>query len=185
VSVIRSASSPSDPSTLGTIDTPLGPMIAAARDEGVCLLEYTTPGRLESQLARIRRRFGSDPAPGGHPLIDRLSEELARYFDGTLTVFATPLLIDGTTFQVRVWNALLRIPYGETRSYDDLARELGSVGAQRAVGHANGSNPLAIVVPCHRVINKSGKLGGYGGELWRKQALLALESRGATQTTLF
>lgn len=155
-------------------------MIAAARDEGVCLLEYTTPGRLDAQVARMQRRFRCDAVAGTHPLLDQLTEELAAYFSGGLTLFATRLLIDGTPFQSRVWDALLRIPYGETRSYEELAQQIGSGGAQRAVGHANGSNPLAIVVPCHRVINKSGKLGGYGGELWRKQALLALESRRST-----
>ena len=81
----------------------------------------------------------------------------------------------GTPFQERVWNQLLRIPYGQTRSYEDLARQIDSAGSQRAVGHANGLNRIAIVIPCHRVVNKDGKLGGYGGGLWRKQFLLDLE----------
>jgi AraC family transcriptional regulator, regulatory protein of adaptative response / methylated-DNA-[protein]-cysteine methyltransferase len=181
----RSAPRVNTPCVTSTIDTPLGPMVAAARDEGVCLLEYTTPGRLDAQLAGMQRRFRCDLVSGAHPHLDHLAAELTGYFAGTLTAFSTPLLIAGTPFQTRVWAALLRIPYGQTRSYEDLSREIGSDGAQRAVGHANGSNHIAIVIPCHRVINKSGKLGGYGGELWRKQALLALESRRAAQPALF
>ncbi len=84
----------------------------------------------------------------------------------------------GTPFQVSVWKGLLRIPYGKTTSYEQLARRVGRSGAQRAVGTANGRNPIAIVIPCHRVVNKSGRLGGYGGGLWRKQFLLDLEQGG-------
>ena len=86
-----------------------------------------------------------------------------------------PLVLRGTPFQEAVWSQLLRIPYGQTRSYEQLACDAKRPGAQRAVGTANGRNPVAIVVPCHRVVNKSGRLGGYGGGLWRKQFLLDLE----------
>ena len=101
-----------------------------------------------------------------------------------LVALSVPVAMAGTPFQERVWAELLRIPYGQTRSYEELARAVGAPGAQRAVGLANGSNRIAIVIPCHRVINKSGKLGGYGGELWRKKALLALETSDA-QASLF
>jgi AraC family transcriptional regulator of adaptative response/methylated-DNA-[protein]-cysteine methyltransferase len=92
-----------------------------------------------------------------------------------LTHFTVPVVMPGTPFQQRVWSELRRIPYGETRSYEDVARAVGVVSAPRAVGRANGSNRIAIVVPCHRVVNKNGQLGGYGGELWRKEALLRIE----------
>lgn len=163
---------------VGTIDTPLGPLVAGALSGGICLLEYTTPGRLEPQIASIQRKFACGMVPGRSPHLERLRDELAAYFAGTLTMFTVPLVISGTPFQERAWKALLDIPYGETRSYDEQATVLGAAGAQRAIGHANGRNRIAIVIPCHRVINKSGKLGGYGGELWRKQALLRLESGG-------
>jgi O-6-methylguanine DNA methyltransferase len=89
--------------------------------------------------------------------------------------FEVPLHVDGSPFQERVWRQLLKIPYGETRSYQDVAVKVGSPDAVRAVGTANGMNRIAIVIPCHRVVNKGGKLGGYGGGLWRKQRLLGLE----------
>ena len=110
-----------------------------------------------------------------HPLLDRLKAELAEYFAGQRRSFEVPLHVSGSPFQERVWQELLKIPYGETRSYEDVARQTGSPDAVRAVGTANGSNRIAIVIPCHRVVNKGGKLGGYGGGLWRKQRLLGLE----------
>ena len=101
--------------------------------------------------------------------------ELAEYFAGTRQSFTVPLDAPGTPFEERVWQALNRIPYGETRSYEDIAREVATPAAVRAVGRANGMNRIAIVIPCHRVLNKSGELGGYGGGLWRKRRLLDLE----------
>ena len=166
-----------------TVHTPIGEMLAAAHDGRICLLEYLTPGRVDAQLASVRRCFG-EVREGHDAILDRLRSELSAYFAGALDTFTVPLTIAGTPFQERVWSELLRIPYGQTRSYEDIAQALGAPGSQRAVGHANGSNRIAIVVPCHRVINKSGKLGGYGGELWRKKALLALETAHA-QPLLF
>src|SRR4029434_5279237 len=93
------------------------------------------------------------------------------YFGGSLRHFSVPLRFPGTEFQRTVWEELLRIPFGETRVYEDLATAIGRPGAQRAVGRANGLNRIAIVIPCHRVVNKGGGLGGYGGGLWRKQRL--------------
>lgn len=161
-----------------TIDSPLGPLIAGASSNGICLLEFPEPDRLEPQLATIRRRLGCVIEQGDSPLLEDLQGELAAYFAGTLVTFTVPLVMRGTPFQERVWWELRRIPYGETRSYEQLARAIGAPGAPRAVGHANGMNPVAIVVPCHRVINKNGGLGGYGGQLWRKQSLLRLENPG-------
>ena len=157
------------------IETPLGPMVAGASDSGVCLLEFVDRRALEAQLETLAGRFRLPLVPGETESIDALREELARYFDGRLKQFSVSLQFPGTEFQVRVWQALTRIPYGETRSYEDIARELGVPGASRAVGHANGQNRVAIVIPCHRVVNKNGELGGYGGGLWRKKLLLELE----------
>ncbi|HKG93306.1 MAG TPA: trifunctional transcriptional activator/DNA repair protein Ada/methylated-DNA--[protein]-cysteine S-methyltransferase [Gemmatimonadaceae bacterium] len=160
---------------LAWVESPLGPLVAGATDAGVCLLEFTDRRMLEAQLDSVRRHFGVAAVPGAHPHLDRLREELAAYFAGTLTRFTVPLVYPGSPFQTRVWDALLAIPYGDTCSYEALAASIGSPGAQRAVGHANGLNRIAIVIPCHRVVNKDGKLGGYGGGLWRKQRLLELE----------
>jgi len=159
------------------IESPLGPLVAGARADGVCLLEYTDRRRLTAQMETVRRRFGA-VVPGESPHVVRLREEIQAYFAGRLRQFSVPLVAPGTPFQERVWTELTRIPYGATLSYEELAQTVGAPRAQRAVGHANGMNRIAIVIPCHRVINKSGKLGGYGGLLWRKQALLDLERTG-------
>ncbi len=163
---------------LGWIETPLGPMIAGANDAGVCVLEFTDRRMLEQQLATLRKRFNAAFVPGEHAYLHQLRDELQEYFAGTRQTFTVPLAAPGTPFEERVWRALQEIPYGETRSYADVARQVGSPAAVRAVGRANGMNRIAIVIPCHRVVNKSGELGGYGGGLWRKRRLLHLESRG-------
>ena len=166
------------------LETPLGPMAAAAVDEGVCLLEYTDPARLGPQLAGLKRRVAPNVVDGTHAHLERLQTELDAYFAGALKRFTVPLVVSGTPFEERVWDALTKIPYGQTRSYIDIARDLDSLDGQRAVGRANGLNRIAIVIPCHRVINKDGGLGGYGGGLWRKERLLDLE-RGPGQRPLF
>lgn len=160
--------------TVCWIESPVGPLVAGATDRGVCLLEFSDRRMLEAQLASVRQRIGA-VLPGTHPLLEQLRGEIAEYFAGTRRAFSVPLVYPGTPFQVRVWDALRHIPYGETYSYEKLAWAVGAPGAQRAVGHANGLNRIAIVIPCHRVVNKDGKLGGYGGGLWRKQLLLDLE----------
>jgi len=129
----------------------------------------------------IRIGFGADrPDPtwtrhDNHPVIQQARRQLEKYFAGRLRQFDLPLDLHGTPFQQRVWEALLAIPYGETRSYSRLAGEIGAPGTARAVGAANHANPIAIVVPCHRVIAADGSLGGYGGGLHRKKFLLELE----------
>jgi AraC family transcriptional regulator, regulatory protein of adaptative response / methylated-DNA-[protein]-cysteine methyltransferase len=158
-----------------SIDSPLGPLVTVAGPDGICLLEFAEPDRLDTQLNAVRRWFRSDAVAGTSPYLDQLRGELDAYFAGALTQFTVPVVTPGTPFQQRVWSELRRIPYGETRSYVDVARAVGAVSAPRAVGRANGSNRVAIVVPCHRVVNKDGALGGYGGQLWRKEALLRLE----------
>jgi methylated-DNA-[protein]-cysteine S-methyltransferase len=109
-----------------------------------------------------------------HPLVADAIRQVREYFEGKRSVFELPLELEGTRFQMRAWKALLDIPYGHTRTYGEQARALGSPGAARAVGGANHTNPVAIIVPCHRVVAASG-LGGYGGGLDRKRFLLALE----------
>jgi AraC family transcriptional regulator of adaptative response/methylated-DNA-[protein]-cysteine methyltransferase len=156
-------------------ESPLGPLVAATTREGICLLEFTDRRALEAQFQTLRARFPRPIVPGNHAYLDQLRDELSRYFAGSLREFTTPLVYPGTPFQVKVWNELRRIPYGEAISYEELARRVDCPGAQRAVGRANGMNRIGIVIPCHRVVNKGGKLGGYGGGLWRKQSLLDLE----------
>jgi len=168
--------------TMTWMDTPIGPMVAGATAKGVCLLEFSDRQRLETQISAVRNRFRCDISPGDAPQLDRLRAELEAYFSGTLRRFTLPLDAPGTAFEERVWAELLRIPYGETRSYESLALTLGSPAGQRAVGRANGLNPIAIVIPCHRVVNKNGRLGGYGGGLWRKELLLRLEQTGQPLT---
>jgi AraC family transcriptional regulator of adaptative response/methylated-DNA-[protein]-cysteine methyltransferase len=169
---------------IATLETPLGPMAAAAVDAGVCLLEFTDPHRLEAQVAGLRKHVASAVEPGEHPHIEALRGELDAYFAGALKQFTLPLVTPGTPFEERVWDALKKIPYGKTRSYLEIAHDLGSREGQRAVGRANGLNRIAIVIPCHRVVNTGQGLGGYGGGLWRKQWLLDLE-RGPGQRPLF
>lgn len=163
---------------LQRIDSPLGTLLTGARDDGICLLAFDL--RSDDELAALRRRFRCEIEEGEHPHLAQLRAELDDYFTRRLSTFTVPLVTAGTPFQERVWAQLRRIPYGETCSYEELAGAVGAAGAQRAVGHANGSNPIAIVIPCHRVINKNGRLGGYGGELWRKEVLLRLERPGST-----
>lgn len=160
---------------LAWLPTPLGPMIAGATDEGVCLLEFSDRQMLEGQFERIRRRFGGPGVLGTNPHLKRLQEELAGYFTSSVRSFSVPLVYPGTPFQRRVWEKLLDVPYGETRSYQDLASAVGDPRAVRAVGRANGMNRICILIPCHRIVNKNGDLGGYGGGLRRKQYLLNLE----------
>jgi AraC family transcriptional regulator of adaptative response/methylated-DNA-[protein]-cysteine methyltransferase len=158
-----------------TIDTPVGPLLAGARDDGICVISFPLPERTARELNALKRRLRCELETGDHPHLAHLRAQLHDYFERRLTTFSVPVVTGGTPFQERVWTQLRRIRYGETCSYEALANAVGAVGAQRAVGHANGSNPVPIVIPCHRVINKSGKLGGYGGELWRKELLLRLE----------
>lgn len=158
------------------IDTPIGAMLAGASDEALMLLEFVDRRMLETQVRTLQRRLGCVFVPGGNPILAETARELDEYFAGTRREFTMSLRLPGTEFQQQVWGALLEIPYGQTRSYQDLARKLGEPGAMRAVGKANGDNRIAIVVPCHRVIKADGSLCGYGGGLWRKQRLLELEA---------
>ncbi|MBM7335022.1 MAG: methylated-DNA--[protein]-cysteine S-methyltransferase [Alcanivorax sp.] len=149
-------------------DSPLGPLLLLGDGEALSGL-YMNAQKHRPALERDRRR---DDAP-----FRAAREQLAAYFAGELRVFDLPLAPSGSAFQQSVWRALLDIPYGDTASYGELAQRLGKPGAARAVGLANGRNPLGIIVPCHRVIGASGTLTGYGGGLERKQWLLDHERR--------
>lgn len=162
---------------LSWYESPLGPLILGANAQGLCLLEFSDRRLLETQFKVLRTRFNCPSVPGENAHLKQIKEELRRYFEGQLKMFQVPLVYPGTPFQEKVWSHLLKIPYGETWSYEDLARAVGSPKAVRAVGTANGCNRIAIVIPCHRVVHKGGKPGGYGGGVWRKQALLDLERR--------
>jgi AraC family transcriptional regulator of adaptative response/methylated-DNA-[protein]-cysteine methyltransferase len=131
---------------------------------------------LEEQLKILRRRFKAPLVPAEHAHLTTLRRELEEYFAGTRHTFAVPVDAPGTPFEESIWDALRHIPYGETRSYEDIARTVSNPAAVRAVGRANGMNRVAIVIPCHRVLNKNGELGGYGGGLWRKRRLLEIEA---------
>lgn len=163
-----------------TIASPIGPLLVGATAKAVCLLEFDSGQSRERQLARLERRFQCPILPGDNEHLEQLKAELRDYFARRLRKFAVPLVYPGTPFQVAVWDRLRRIRYGQTVAYEQVATDVGHPGAQRAVGTANGANRIAIVIPCHRVVNKNGGLGGYGGELWRKKFLLELEQRSAS-----
>ncbi len=164
------------PVILSWIRTATGPLIVGTREETVCLLEFSERRMLETQLRTLRRRLHAVLLPGSNRLVTALQKQLDEYFSGKRREFTLPLSYPGTPFQEKVWSQLRRIPYGSTCSYKDLARAVGHPLAVRAVGTANGMNRLAILIPCHRVVNANGELGGYGGGLWRKRLLLDLES---------
>ncbi|MCI0710927.1 MAG: trifunctional transcriptional activator/DNA repair protein Ada/methylated-DNA--[protein]-cysteine S-methyltransferase [Chloroflexi bacterium] len=155
------------------IETKLGSMLAIASDDALHLLEFADRRGLERAVERLRKNAAIVPGRSGP--IDQIEAELQAYFAGKLAAFTTPVALNGTDFQQKVWQALCDIPCGETRSYAELAAEVGKPSAVRAVAQANGANQLAIIIPCHRVINADGKLGGYGGGLVRKKWLIEHE----------
>ncbi|WP_030163356.1 methylated-DNA--[protein]-cysteine S-methyltransferase [Spirillospora albida] len=161
------------------LESPVGPLTVVVTDGALSGLY------MEMQRHRpLEERFGVRvDNPDAEPFA-AIAAQLKAYFAGELTTFDLPLKLNGTPFQRRVWEALRSIPYGETVSYGELAKELGSPGASRAVGLANGRNPVGIVVPCHRVVGSGGGLTGYGGGLERKRYLLDFE-RGNTERALF
>jgi len=163
------------------IETPLGPMLAIAGDDGLCLLDFVDRRGVENAVLRLRRRLRAAVLPGTNAHLDQLRHELDEYFAGRRRSFDVALVEQsGTPFQRRAWDYLRTIPRGETRTYAEEAAAVGSRRAVRAVGSANGMNYLAIVVPCHRVIASNGELTGYGGGLARKRWLLEHESRAST-----
>lgn len=162
------------------IETPLGPMLSVATTTSLVMLEFVDRRALETELTETRRRLGAAIVPGRNAVLAATETQLGEYFAGARTTFDVPLLQRGSAFDLRVWRVLATIPYGETRSYRDVAHAIGAPSAVRAVGAANGRNQLAIIVPCHRVVGADGQLSGYAGGRWRKQWLLDHE-RGLRQ----
>jgi len=154
-----------------TIDSPYGPLTLVATGAALSGLYMT-----EQRHRPPEETFGAPGDPDDAPFAAAI-RQLAAYFAGELTAFDLPLHLDGTPFQRRVWDALRRIPYGETWTYGQLADRIGQPTASRAVGLANGKNPVGIIVPCHRVVGSTGSLTGYGGGLDRKRRLLDFEAR--------
>jgi methylated-DNA-[protein]-cysteine S-methyltransferase len=146
----------------------IGPLMLAGGKDGLRLVHFATGRRPKSPQAD----WNEDKAP-----FKEVIRQLEAYFEGKLQEFDLPLVLDGTEFQLLVWRNLQKIPYGETVSYGQLAKRIGSPDAARAVGLANGSNPIPIIIPCHRVIGSNGDLTGFGGGVPLKKKLLALESR--------
>jgi len=154
-----------------TMKSPVGTLTLVAGDKGLTAILWPQDDPRRVKLPVLTR--GDD-----HPVLRQAEKELGEYFAGRRTRFAVKLAFAGTDFQKRVWKALLEIPFGETRSYGDIARKLGKPTATRAVGAANGRNPISIIAPCHRVIGANGALTGFAGGLDAKKTLLALESAG-------
>lgn len=159
------------------LDTKLGPMIAISDEQGLYLLEFVDRRALENEIKNLRKKLNAAIIPGETHIISRIEAEIADYFNGKNLEFKTPIHLIGSPFQRRVWEELRKIPTGETRSYLATANALNKPTAFRAVAQANGANQLAIIIPCHRVINTNGQLGGYGGGLARKEWLLEHEKK--------
>ncbi len=164
--------------------TPVGPMVVCATEKGVCLLEFADREILEKEFSDLQKLLSATMIAGENEHIKQAKKEIREYFSGERRVFEVSLHIPGTDFQKAVWEALQTIPYGKTVSYQHQANLIGRPTAMRAVASANGSNRIAIILPCHRVIGKNGKLTGYGGGIERKKWLLELEGRGQQLTLL-
>ncbi len=159
------------------IDTPIGRLTAGASEEGILFLEFGD-NKKPSYTERIFRNLqdiGFKEADNNHLI--NLRRELEEYFDGKRKEFSVQVVMQGTEFQKVIWLALVKIPFGSAVSYLELAESLGNTGSVRAVANANAKNPVAIVIPCHRVIGENGKLTGYAGGLWRKKWLIDHESK--------
>ena len=159
------------------LDSIVGPLLLGVDGDAICFLEFLDTERREQQLAGVSQSIDADFRLGDNPVLTLARRQLTEYFAGTRRQFDLPLRQPGTPFQSRVWQALMEIPYGATCSYGDIARNIGQPQAMRAVGMANGRNHIPIIVPCHRVVNSDGSLGGFSSGLWRKQKLLELEAR--------
>ena len=158
--------------TFARVNTPLGPMIAGATEQGIALLEFTDRRMLETQIKKLKKYFLAEFVPGNNAHLIDLTNQLKEYFEGKRVEFDLSIEFPGTEFQRKVWQQLLEIPAGSTRSYATQAGLYGKANAVRAVAKANGDNRIAIIIPCHRVIGSDGSMTGYGGGIWRKKWLL-------------
>ena len=162
---------------ISRLTTPLGPMFICATEDGVCLLEFVDRKKLETEFRDLQKLLKAKIIAGENQHIKQAKKEIAEYFEGRRITFDVKLQTPGTDFQNSVWESLKGIPYGKTSTYQQQAEKINKPKAVRAVAAANGSNRLAIIVPCHRVIGKNGKLIGYGGGLERKRWLLEHEQK--------
>ena len=159
-----------------SINTPLGELTAIADETHLHLLAFSDSTKLDTQKKKLFRGTSPKLIQKANQPILMIQHELNLYFSKNLTIFTTPIQLTGTNFQKKSWQALINIPYGKTQSYLDEAKAIGNKKAFRAVANANGANPLVIIVPCHRIINHNGKLGGYSAGIKRKEGLLDHES---------
>jgi AraC family transcriptional regulator, regulatory protein of adaptative response / methylated-DNA-[protein]-cysteine methyltransferase len=157
------------------LETPLGTMLAIVDDTHLYMLKFTDQSNLKKAIEQLQKITNSTIIKDSNRLIVSIQRELDAYFNGTLQKFSIPLQLFGTDFQQKSWHALTQIPYGYTTSYGQQAIVVGNAKAYRAVANANRNNPIAIIVPCHRIIKSNGDLCGYNGGIYRKQALLQLE----------
>ncbi len=167
------------------IATPIGEMDVLATENGICLLEFNNRKELNDEIESLEKHYNTQRTIGSNNWINLLEKEMHAYFKGDLQKFTVKLELFGTDFQLKVWSALVEIPYGVTRTYKEQTLVVGDIKAIRAVATANGKNKLAIVVPCHRVIGSDGSLTGYAGGLDRKRFLLNLEREVAGPKDLF
>lgn len=156
-----------------TVDCPLGKLLIGATGRGVCAIKLASSAA--QAKAALQREYPSADIVSDDKGLQRWVSALLQYLQGQHSRLDLPLDIEGTAFQQRVWKELRKIPYGQTRSYSEIARRIGQPKATRAVARACATNPVPIVIPCHRVIRKNGALGGYGGGIARKRALLSRE----------
>jgi len=166
------------------MDSVVGPLLLGAQGDALCFLEFLDEQQREQQLARLSQTFAADIQPGENAVLALARQQLTEYFAGTRKDFDLTVDPAGTPFQRGVWCALQTIPYGTTTNYGEIANRIGKPTASRAVGAANGRNPISIVIPCHRVVGASGDLTGYAGGVARKDALLRLEAAGAGEFRL-
>jgi len=159
------------------LNTPLGKMFVASTSKGICLLTFYDETKIPKQLEKLKKFFDADIMSAHNVHFDTLKNELDEYFDNKREFFEVPLQLLGTPFQIKVWKILQAIPYGNTISYQEQASLINNEKAVRAVANANANNLIALIVPCHRVIGKSGKLTGYAGGIEKKEFLLNLEKK--------
>lgn len=159
------------------ITTPLGPMIVGVFDNHVCILEFTNRRGFDAEVTSLQKMLNVPMVQKKHLLHSRVEQQITEYFEGTLKEFDFPVLITGTDFENAVWKVLDEIPYGETRTYLQIAEEIENPRAVRAVGRAIGKNKICIAIPCHRVIGSNGSLTGYASGLPRKQWFLEHEKK--------
>ncbi|PIE66334.1 MAG: cysteine methyltransferase [Desulfobacterales bacterium] len=165
-------------------ETTLGSLLIGSLGQKICLVDFAQRDKKNVVMSRVVKGLDAEVVSQENDSICRAKQQIDEYLQGSRTVFTFPIIMVGTLFQKEVWRALMKVPYGHTASYRDVAKSIGRPRAVRAVGTANGANALALVIPCHRIIAASGSLGGYGAGLAVKKRLLALEEAACNAATL-